>query len=223
VLERSLMRWPAPMLLAALALAGCGSAPSGPPGSLRIEGRLVGPAATSPDAPADWVVELRAAQDGRVLAEQRGTVSAGQPPIPFLLSFVPASPATAPGEAPRLTLHAAMRVAGQVRWLSEPRPIVATAARLKVGDVPLQAYTHPGGFASTLDCGGQRVTIGFLGDKMRLSYGTQFIDLAAVRGSRPSRFESAGESATFVQVDGDSALVSLQGRLLPPCSAAPLR
>lgn len=217
------MRWPAPLLLAALALVGCASAPSLPPGTLRIEGRLVGPAAISLDAPADWVVELRAAQGERVLAEQRGTVSAGQPPIPFVLSFVPAWPATAAGEAPRLTLRGAVRVAGQVRWLSEPQPIAAVAAQLNVGDVRLQPYTHPGGFASTLDCGGERVTIGFVGDKMRLTQGATVIDLVTVRGSRPPRFELAGEPATFVQVDGHSAVVSLQGRVLPQCTAASLR
>lgn len=198
---------------AALVLAGCAAAP---PAGLRIEGRLVGPPASSLDAPAEWVVELRAAQGERLWAEQRGTVAAGQPPIPFVLTL----PAATPAEAPRLTLRAAVRVAGQVRWLSEPQAIVADGARLDIGAVPLRPYTSPGGFASTLDCGGQRVTIGFIGDQMRLTHGAQVADLAAVRGSLPSRFERAGEPSTFVQVDGDRAVVSLQGRLLPPCSAA---
>jgi Type III secretion system lipoprotein chaperone (YscW) len=203
-------------LLTALALAGCVSAP---PSGLRIEGRLVGPAAGSLDAPADWVVELRPSQGERVLTEQRGTVSPGQPPIPFVLTL----PAAGPGEVRRYTLRAAVRAQGQVHWLSEPLPVETAATRLDLGAVPLQPYTHPGGFASTLDCGGQRVTIGFLGDKMRVTHGTAVIDLEAVRGSRPSRFERAGEPSTFVQTEGHSAVVSLQGRLLPPCSAAPLR
>ena len=132
-------------------------------------------------------------------------------------------PAAAHNAGQHYTLRGAVRVQGQVQWLTEPLVIEAASARLDIGSLRLQPYTHPGGFASRLDCGGRSLTIGFIGDTMRLTQGAAVIDLVVVRGSKPPRFELAGEPATFVQVDGDRTVVSLQGRLLPPCTAAALR
>jgi len=206
------MAWRA-AVAAALALAGCAQPlPLSQGGLLRIEGRLEGPAPGSLGVPAQWVVELRDAEGERVLAEQRGTVAAGQPPIPFVLTHEAAAAA-----AQRYTLRAALQLQGQVRWLSEPRAIEAPAARLDIGSLQLLPYTHPGGFANTLDCGGQRVTVGYLGEQLRLSVGTRVYDLAAVRGSTPPRFERAEDPSTFVQLDERGAMVSLRGRLLARC------
>jgi len=208
------MAWRA-AVAAALALAGCAQPlPLSQGGLLRIEGRLEGPAPGSLGVPAQWVVELRDAEGERVLAEQRGTVAAGQPPIPFVLTHE----VTAAAAAQRYTLRAALQLQGQVRWLSEPRAIETPAARLDIGSLPLLPITHPGGFASTLDCGGQRVTVGYLGEQLRLSVGTQVHDLVAVRGSTPPRFERADDPSTFVQLDEHGAMVSLRGRLLARCS-----
>ena len=122
--------------------------------------------------------------------------------------------------AQRLAVRGAVQVQGQVTWLSEPRPVAAWPQRIDLGSLRLQPYVSPGGFASTLDCGGRRVTIGYIGERLRLSDGPRVLDLAPVRGSRPQRFERAGESSTFVQFDAQGTTVSLQGQQLPPCVSA---
>lgn len=210
-----------PALLVALAgcvLAGCAAVPT-PPVQRSIEGRLVGPAAGTLAAPAEWVVELRDDSAERVLAEQRGAVSATQPPIAFVLRPDAARIAA----AHRHSLRAALRVQGQVQWLSEPQPLELHAARIDVGSLRLRPYTHPGGFASTLDCGGRRFVIGYVGDGLRLSDGAQVHELEAVAGRRPARFERPGEPSTYVELDDGGATVSLQGTSLPRCVASALR
>ena len=65
--------------------------------------------------------------------------------------------------------------------------------------------------------------VGYVGQRLRLSEGTRVVDLEAVAGSRPARFQQAGDPGTYVQIDGEwTATVSLQGALLPPCSAKAL-
>lgn len=203
------------MVLAA-ALAGCALAP---PAVVLIEGRLEGPAAAVLGTQAEWVVELRDDTAERVLGEQRGRVGAQQPPIAFQL----------PVDAARIdvghrhSVRGAVQLRGQVQWLTEPRPIAPSAARVDAGSLRLQPYVSPGGFASALDCGGRRLVVGYLGDQLRLSSGPAVYDLVPVRGSRPPRFELATDPATFVELDESAATVSLQGQLLPRCTAAPSR
>ncbi|HOM12707.1 MAG TPA: YbaY family lipoprotein [Rubrivivax sp.] len=199
--------------MAAMALAGCTMPP---PAVVLIEGRLDGPAAAALGAQAEWVVELRDDTADRVLGEQRGRVAAQSPPIAFELSV----DAARIDAAHRLSVRGAVRLRGQVQWLTEPRPITAAGARIDVGSLHLQPHVSPGGFASTLDCGGRRLTVGYLGDRLRLSDGPAVYDLAPVRGSRPPRFERAGDPATFVELDESAATVSLQGQLLARCAAA---
>jgi Type III secretion system lipoprotein chaperone (YscW) len=146
-------------------------------------------------------------------------VTAQQPPIAFVLGIDRARL----DAAHRHSVRGAVRVQGQVRWLSELRPVDVAPLRNDVGSLRLQPFTHPGGFASTLDCGGRRLVIGFIGAQMRLSEGTQSFDLDSVPGSRSSRFERAGEPSTFVQTQDRSATESLQGQLLPPCVLLPPR
>ncbi|HMO47268.1 MAG TPA: YbaY family lipoprotein [Rubrivivax sp.] len=187
--------------------------------TLRIEGRLDGPAAGTLPQPAEWVVELRDDSSGSVLAEQRGTVTGAQPPIPFVLKI----DAARIDPAHRHSLRGAVSVQGVVRWLSVPLPVSPRQARTESGSLRLQPYTWPGAFASLLDCGGRQLVAGYVGQRLRLSEGTRIVDLEAVAGSRPARFQQAGDLGSFVQIDGDrTATVSLQGTLLPPCSAQAL-
>ena len=205
------------VLPAAFMLAGC-TTPS-LPSVLHLEGRLDGPAAGTLDAQAEWVVELRDDTSGRVLGEQRGRVAPPQPPIAFVLSV----DAARLDPAHRHSVRGAVQLRGQVQWLSEPRPVTASAARVDVGSLRLQPHVSPGGFASTLDCGGRRITIGYIGEMLRLSDGPRVYDLAVVRGSRPQRFERPGEPATFVELGERDATVAVQGQRLPRCVAVPVR
>ncbi len=203
----------------ALALAGCAATPQ--PSMLRIEGRLEAPAAGRQDAPTDWVVELRDDSADRVLAEQRGRLAALQPTIPFVLSIDPARL----DPTHRHSVRGALSVQGQVRWLSAARPVdVSRPAAIDIGSLRLEPHVSPGAFASTLDCGGQRMTLGHIGERLRLSGGPQVHDLTRVPGSRPQRYERPADPATFVELDDAGATISLQGRRLPRCTAvAPLR
>lgn len=201
-----------------LTFAGVGCALAPPPATLRIEGRLDGPAAGTLAAHSEWVVELRDDASGRVLAEQRGAVSATQPPIAFVLSV---DAVRVDGSRPH-SVRGAVRGQGGVSWLSEPRSAALDTPRIDLGSLRLQPYRPPGAFASTLDCGGRRLTIGHVGDQLRLTDGAQQQDLVAVPGSRPPRYERPGEAATFVELDDAGATVSLQGQQLPRCAATPV-
>ena len=202
-------------LPALLLLAGCAATPSSP---LRIEGVLELPPAAVASAPADWVVELRDDSAERVLAEQRGRLAAAASDIPFVLGVDPARV----DAAHRHSVRGALGVQGQVRWLSAPRPVdLSRPGRVDAGRLQLRPYVSPGGFASALDCGGQRLTLGYIGDRMRLSAGAQVHDLAAVPGSRPPRYAQPDDAGTFVQPDDAGATVSLQGRRLPRCTVLP--
>ena len=207
------------VLAAALALAGCAVAPAQPEW-LRIEGRLDGPLAVRPGAPAEWLVELRDDDADRVLAEQRGTLSATQPPIAFALVVDAARVAP----AHRHSVRGAVSVRGLVQWLSEPRAVAVDlhAAPIDLGSLRLRPFTHPGGFASALDCGGRRLVAGYFDQRLRLSEGDRVLELQPVHGSQPPRFELAGEPSTFVQWHDDGATVSLHGQRLPRCTALPL-
>jgi hypothetical protein len=168
----------------------------------------------TPAWPADWVVELRDDSADLVLAEQRGRLAAASAAIPFALQVDPARVAP----AHRHSLRGALQLRGQVQWLSAPQPVSLTGPRIDGGSLPLQPYMSPGGFASTLDCGGRRLTLGFVGERLRLSEGTQVQDLQPLPGSRPPRFQNPGDPGTFVQTDDTGATVSLQGQLLPRCT-----
>lgn len=194
-----------------LAMAGCAAGPD--PGVLRIEGRLEAPTASI--AQADWVVELRDDSADRVLSEQRGRAPAAQPGIAFVLAI----------ERERIdathrhTVRGALAVQGATRWASDAVPVdLARPSPIDVGTLRLAPYVSPGGFASAFDCGGRRITIGYLGDSLRLIDGEQVHDLTPPPGGRAFRYERPGDPATFVQLDDASATVSLQGRVLPRCT-----
>lgn len=201
-------------LAAMLVLGGC-ALPK--PGLRHIEGRVDAPALLP--AQAEWVVELRDDKLDRVLAEQRGKVSATQPPIAFALTVDAARIDPAHG----YSVRAAVSERGLVQWLSEPRAVELHAAHVDIGSLQLQPFTHPGGFASVLDCGGRRLAAGYLGERLRLVEGDRVLELQPVHGSQPPRFELAGEPSTFVQWHDDGATVSLAGRRLPRCVAVPMR
>ena len=207
-------------LAAALVLGGCAASPAPAPPPLRIgiEGRLDGPAAGSLGAQLAWVVELRDDTADRVLAEQRGAVGPTQPPIGFELSVDVARA----DPVHRHSVRGAISVAGLVQWLTEPQAVELRRGRTDLGSLRLLRYNHPGGFASVLDCGGRRLVAGYIGERLRLSEGDRMLELQPVRGSRPPRFERAGEPLTFVQWHDDGATVSLAGQLLPRCVALPL-
>jgi len=98
---------------------------------------------------------------------------------------------------------------------------VPAQAQVDIGGMRLQPFKHPGGFASTLDCGGHRVTIGYIGQQLRLSDGPQVFDLVEVPGARPHHFELPGDPSTYVIMDAESATVSVRGQVHPSCNRAP--
>lgn len=205
-------------VLAAALLSACAAAPSS--SGLSVTGVLDGPARGSLGARAEWVVEVRDAADARVLAEARGAVAAQSPPIAFALT-VPAD-ALRGARAPQL--RGAVTAPGLVTWLTAPQPIPPHAREsFDAGSLRLEPQVHPGGFASTLDCGGRRVTIGFVGAQLRLSDGALVVDLDAVPAALPTRFARAGQPSTFVQIDDAEVTVSVRGRLYPRCVAVPPR
>lgn len=201
-----------------LALAGCAGVHE--PDVLRVEGRLDVPAAAGIGAPSGWVVELRDDSANRVLTDQRGRVSATQSTIVFALTIARSDVDLAHVHSVR----GALAEQGEVRWSSEARPVdLSLRLPIDAGRLRLAPYVSPGGFASSFDCAGRRVTIGYIGERVRLIDGARVYDLAVV-ADLPRRYALAGDQATFVQLDDAGATVSLQGHVLPRCEmVGPLR
>jgi uncharacterized lipoprotein YbaY len=206
-------------VVAALALLAGGTAGTHP-GSANIvgsawivQGRLGMPmSAALPDG-TRWVVELRDDTRDLVLAEQQGALDRRQPTLAFTLSVD--AQRWEPTHAH--SVRGALRAQGRVSWLSDAVPVTPRHGTVDLGVLPVASFRFPGAFASALRCGEQSIRVGFIGDKLRLSVGPEVLDMDALPGSVPSRFELAGDPTSFVVLDGPRATVSVRGQVAAPC------
>jgi len=77
--------------------------------------------------------------------------------------------------------------------------------------------TQPLAFASTLACGDRSVTVGHVGDTMRMEAGGETFDLRPVRSASGARYEAVGDSSTSFWSKGDRASVVVRGQPWPEC------
>ncbi len=222
------------LLAGALALGACATAPrvdpvSTPPrderplprteraptlpikGSMAYRERIALP----PDASA--VVELREAggADGRVVAEYRSALKGRQVPVAFELNVDRAKLAA----TARYALRGAIQVGGRPAWTTDPVAIDPSAAAIDVGLLRLARHA-PMAFASTLRCGERSVTIGHVGELLRMETGGETFDLRHARSASGARYEAVGDPSTTFWSKGDRATVVVRGQVWPECLAA---
>ncbi|TNF63484.1 MAG: META domain-containing protein [Rhodobacteraceae bacterium] len=167
---------------------------------------------------AEAVVVLQGAF-GTVLGQAVIPTEGRQVPLPFTLEAVP-------GLSGRM--DAAIRIDGQTRWLIEDVAVPAGEAPLDLGDLILSPYQALA-FATEFDCGGTRVSIGMLDDRLTLRADRQDLPLTQIEAASGARYVAEGDDSTGIWSKGDNALVTLSGAELPECfklvppDAAPYR
>jgi heat shock protein HslJ/uncharacterized lipoprotein YbaY len=206
----------AAVLIALAALAGCASRaePTGPQtisikGSLTYRARIALPPATRA------VVELTdtSVADGRVVAEQRMDLGGKQVPIPFVLT-VDRSKLL---DGKQYSVRGAFQVQGRATWVSDPVVITASAGEIDVGVLDMKPYTAQA-FAADLECGDRKVTVGFVGDVMRLATGDRAFDMRPVASASGAKYEAVGDPSTTLWNKGDETIIVIKGQTYPPCT-----
>ncbi|TCM84581.1 META domain-containing protein [Rhodovulum steppense] len=172
-------------------------------GSLIYRERIALP----PDA--EILLELRDGAGALVETAQHPTDGA-QVPLPFALD----GPA-----GTDLTLRAALRLGGEIRWLSDAVEIEAGEDAVEAGALMLTGF-RPMGFASTMNCGELVVELGFVGEGARLRIGGQYVDLVQEVTASGAKFVAEGDPDTWIWTKGDAATLSLHGSEFPECHAA---
>jgi len=172
-------------------------------GSLIYRERIALP----PDA--EMVVELRD-EAGRVAAGSRQPTGGAQVPLPFTLDG-PAGPA--------LALRGALRLGGEIRWLSAPVEIAAGSDPVDLGAVMLRGF-RPMGFSARLSCGDVIAELAFLGEAARLRIGADYLDLERAETASGAKYVAEGDPGSWIWTKGDVATLSLRGSEWPECRAA---
>jgi len=168
--------------------------------------------ALPPDASA--VVELREGPGtgGRVVAEWRASLKGRQVPVAFELNVDRAKLVA----GARHSLRGAIFVGGRASWATDPVVIDSSSAAIDVGLLRL-ARVQPLAFASTLVCGDRSVTVGHVGETMRMEAGGETFDLRPVRSASGARYEAVGDPSTSFWSKGDRATVVVHGQPWPEC------
>ncbi|MEY8841046.1 YbaY family lipoprotein, partial [Cribrihabitans sp. XS_ASV171] len=155
---------------------------------------------------AEMLLELRDGTGGVVASDTTPTDGA-QVPLPFSIA--------GPG-ASALSFRGALRVEGEIRWLSAPVAVAPGEGAVDLGDVLLRAHRAMG-FSSVLSCGELVAELGFVGEGARLRIGSRYLDLVPERTASGARFASRDAPGTWVWTHGDVATLSLEGVELPEC------
>jgi len=210
-------------LLAAMAgVAACasgGTSTSGAPvptAQLPIIGTLTYRArvALPPDTRA--VIEVRegAGADGPVVAERRIDLEGRQVPVVFDLRVDRAR--LVPGR--RYFARGGLLVNGKPAWASEPVLLDVSERGIDLGTLEMLPI-RTAGLASTLRCGDEHATIGFVGeDGAELTIGGELFTLRRVPAASGTRFEAPDDPATWLWSRGDDVTVSVRGTAYPDCT-----
>lgn len=198
-----------PVFLLSLILLAASGMAQGEDGMRTLTGELfyLQRIALTPDSVA--VVEFRDEQ-GRVRADSRFPTEGRQVPLPFALRV----PVDTSGQ-----LRGAIWSHGRPAWLSDPLAVAAGTEPRDVGEMRLHQF-KPIGFGSRMLCGETEIEIGFIDDHARLRVDGETIDLHPAVAASGARFEAKGDPGTFFWSKGNTALVGLQGELLPECVPA---
>lgn len=171
--------------------------------------------ALPPDAEAEVVAR---GAFGTVLGEARIATEGRQVPLPFALGIVPGLSGT---------LDALIRVDGAPRWLIEGVPVPQGGDAADLGDLVLQPFRALA-FATEFDCGGTRISVGLLDDRLTMRTGVQAggqaggqdYPLVPVPAASGAKYVAEGDESTGIWEKGDAAMVTIGGTTLPECVRA---
>lgn len=192
-----------PLLLAVL-LPLCASAQETRPvsGTLTYRERMALP------ADAEMIVELRDGT-GRIATAATRPTEGAQVPLPFALDAPAAQP---------LTLRAALRLGGGLRFLSDAVAIEGGTEPVETGEVMLRGFT-PLQFTTTYSCGALTVELAPSDGGARLRVGGQYLDLAREPAASGAKYVTPGDAETWIWTKGDRAMLRLDGSEFPECRA----
>jgi heat shock protein HslJ/uncharacterized lipoprotein YbaY len=204
-------------LVSLVALAGCAAFQFGAPQTLSIKGSLGYRARIALPPETSAVVELKGTSDAdeRVVAEQRMELKGKQVPIPFELRLKRGDLV----DGKQYSLRGAFYENGRATWVSDPVAIAPKAGVVDVGVLNMTPYTALA-FASDLQCGDQRVTLGFVGEVMRLTAGNRAFDLRPIAAASGEKYEAIGDPSTTLWNKGDETTVVIEGKTYPACTKA---
>jgi len=214
-------------------LAGCAGTPPGagpPPAStiatsdtLTISGSLTYLARIALPPDSQSVVEVRdaASPDAPVIAEQRRELAGAQVPVPFELKVTRARLV----DGSTYVFRGAIMTGGRASWVSEPvmiEPVSIVPATnvVDLGLVVLAPYTALA-FATRWTCGGESVSVGYVGDQATLLVAGESIPVRPVPAASGVRYDAVLDPDTFIWSKGDRAMLAVRGRAYPECIHVP--
>ncbi len=164
------------------------------------------------------VVEVRdvSTPDGDVVAESRVPLAANPKPTPFVME-VPRDRLT-PGKS--FAVQGAVLQGPTATWITRPVPInPRQPGPVDVGTLALEPFQAKA-FASDLQCGSQKINMGFMQDRMLVTLSNgKTLELAEVPSEQGIRFAALDDPQTTVTTIDDRTVLTLRGRTYPDCTA----
>lgn len=192
---------------------GAGAA-AAEPQPARVTGSLVTLERIAMPADAEAIVAVHdASLPARpVVAELRVPLAGRQVPVPFTVGLQPGLAGRA------LELEAAIRVGAQPRWVAAPTPLRFVAGAADVGTLRLSPHQALA-FEIRLDCGGDIVRFGMVGDTPTLVIDGERIPLKPVAAASGARYEGQADATVEFWSKGREATLKAKGRTWPTCRA----
>jgi heat shock protein HslJ/membrane-bound inhibitor of C-type lysozyme len=151
-----------------------------------------------------------------VVAERRIDLEGKQVPIVFDLRVERAR--LVPGR--QYFARGGLIVDGRPAWATEPVALDVSQRGIELGTLEMLPV-RTAGFASTLKCGDEHATVGFVGeDTAELTIGGELFTLQRVPAASGTRFEAPNDPTTWLWSRGDRITVSLRGTAHPECLVA---
>jgi heat shock protein HslJ/uncharacterized lipoprotein YbaY len=199
-------------------LAGCAGPATAPePSTFVVAGELVSRVRIALPSDGQAIVELRADNDPKaaVVAEQRIDLQGRQTPIAFELKV----DRTRLTPAERYAVRGGVHTSGRFAWVTDPVLVDTSGARAAAEELLLKPV-QPLAFATTFNCGGHRVRVGFRRDTMLIALQNRTIELKPVPAASGARYEAVDDATTGFWNKGDRATLTLRGRTYPECVEA---
>jgi len=190
-----------------------------PPQALTIDGSLAFRERIALPLDSTAIVAPREASsaDGRVVAESRVPLEGRQVPIPFTLLVDRARLAA----GARDQFSGAIVSGGRPIRVTEPVEIDAALRAIELGGLRLARYPALAS-ATTLHCGDQAVTVGHVGDTLRLTIGSEAFNLRRVAAASGARHEANVDPSTSFWSKGERATLVVRGQRYPDRSRVTL-
>jgi len=160
------------------------------------------------------IVELRDTEPPRaVVAEQHIELAGRSLPVQFALVVEHSKLASDSTYAVR----GAVKQGAKALWATDP--VVIDAHSTSTIDLGMQVVKPVivAAFASTWNCGGQRVVIGMAGDLLRVVVGDEYFDMRPVVAASGMRYEALGDPTTTLWSLDRRASLTVRGKALQEC------